>query len=225
MNLIFDAKAHTYTLDGVVLPSVTQVLRASGLIDFSGIPAAVLASAQSRGTKVHSAVHYYNENDLDVGEFVGTFPDYAGFLQSWIALAETGRLKPYRCEYRVVSRKHRYAGTIDWIGEFDGKGAILDFATGDPEDVAKHLQTAGYECAAREQALEDLNLAAFFKIHPSIGRYSVRLKKDGGLPTPHPYRDPRDLSKFLALVTARHIVEQEKGPAQAWMDAWLRDAA
>jgi hypothetical protein len=161
VSLTFDRDSHTYTLDGEIVPSVTQVLRASGLVDFSKIPEGVLAAAQLRGTKVHAAIHYYNEQDLDVGEFMGTFPAYAGYLQSWIALMESGRLKTCLCEHRVASRKHRYAGTIDWLGEFDGRGALLDFATGDPEDVAKDLQTAAYHAAAVEWAAVDEPLRAF----------------------------------------------------------------
>ena len=35
MRLTFAPDTHTYTLDGAIVPSVTQVLRASGLIDYS----------------------------------------------------------------------------------------------------------------------------------------------------------------------------------------------
>lgn len=49
----FDPVAHRYTLDGRVLPSVTQILR--GLDDFSHVPARVLERARDRGTRVHSA--------------------------------------------------------------------------------------------------------------------------------------------------------------------------
>lgn len=225
MALTFDQERHEYTLDQVVVPSVTQVLRASGLIDFSGIPEGILEAAQRRGTIVHQAAHYYNEHDLDVGEFIGNYPKYAPYLLSWIALMESGRLQTHFCEYRVASRKHRYAGTIDWLGEFDGHGALIDFATGDPDDCAKHYQTAGYLTAALEWQDQDPRLAAFFAEHPVVRRYSVRLKKDGKLPTPHPYKDPRDHARFLTLVGARRIVEEERGALKAWTDAWMTEAA
>jgi hypothetical protein len=216
MGLTFDPETHTYTLDGLVVPSVTQVLRASGLVDFGSIPPTLLDAAQLRGTKVHQAVQYFNEHDLDVGEFCGTFPAYAGYLQSWIALFASGRLKTCLCERRVASRKHRYAGTIDWLGEFDGRGALIDFATGDPEDVAKDLQTAAYHAAAVEWQSADRELGAFIAAHPILARYSVRLKKDGRLAAITPYQDPRHLSEFITLVSARRIVEARKGDVAAW---------
>lgn len=217
-SLTFSADAHTYELDGVRVPSVTTVLRASGLIDFNGIPRPILEAARRRGTIVHQAIHFYNEDDLDLETFERDFPSYAGYLRSWIALAESGRLQTVLCEHRVASRKYRYAGTIDWLGVFDGHGAILDFATGDPEDCAKDLQTAGYLSAALEWSREvgEEALAAFIKSQRFLARYSVRLRKDGRLPTPEPYPDARHTAEFLTLVTAQHIVQTRRPKAVDW---------
>jgi hypothetical protein len=218
VSLEFDPVDHVYTLDGLVLQSVTQILKVSGLIDFSHIPERILLAALERGRKVHQAIHYLNENDLDLAQFNSDFPKYAGYVESWRALLSSGRLKTVLCEHRVASRRHRYAGTIDWVGEFDGKGAILDFATGDPEDAAKFLQTAGYDAAAREWANEPGEdvLKDFYQRHRIVERYGVRLKKDGKLPTPERYKDPRNHSEFLALVDARRVVEMYRGEARAW---------
>lgn len=219
MSLEFFEDDHRYELDGNTFQSVTQVLKVSGLIDFSHIPERILAGALERGRKVHKAAHYWLEGDLDVEGFRRSFPGYAGYLDSLIKLFESGRLKTFLCEHRVASRRHRFAGTVDWIGEFDGRGAILDWATGDPEDAAKCLQTAGYDQAAREWASEpgEEKLRAFLEQHRMLDRYSVRLKKDGRLPTPQRYQDPRHRSEFLALVDARRVVELYRGEAHAWM--------
>lgn len=220
MGLVFYQDPHAYELDGTPVPSVTQVLDVSGLIDFSGIPPGILAAARTRGGKVHQAIHYWNERDLDVATFRGTFPEYAGYLDSWIALMESGRLKTVLCEHRVASRRYRYAGTIDWLGELDGHAAILDFATGDPEDCAKDLQTGAYLVAAREWALEpeETALRQFIAAYPFVDRYAVRLKKDGRLPTPERYADPRDTTHFLALLTAQQIVRARKPTAVDWSE-------
>src|SRR6185436_16694471 len=108
------------------------------------------------------------------------------YLQSWMRLMDTGRLKTVLSEHRVACRHPRYAGTLDWLGLFDGQAAILDFATGRPEDAAKHLQTAAYVMAAKAWASEDDQalLKAFLDAHPFIARYGVRLNKAGTLPTP-----------------------------------------
>lgn len=62
-DLIFDETLHRYTLDGEVLPSVTQILKP--LHDFSAIPADVLRRAADFGTAVHKTVELYLKDDLD----------------------------------------------------------------------------------------------------------------------------------------------------------------
>lgn len=220
MSLTFEPVQHVYTLDGEVLPSVTGVLRQSGLVNFDGIPPTILEAARGRGTAVHAAICYFNEADLNVLDFCREFPGYAGYLEGWIRLMESGRLKTILCEHRVASRLHRFCGTVDWIGEFDGKAAILDFATGDPTDAAKCYQTAAYLIAAREWSKEpgeDI-LRAFFSDHPFVERYSVRLKKTGVLPTPMKYPDPRDASAFLTILSAQQIVRAYKPDAIDWSE-------
>jgi len=221
-DLVFldDGGQHEYYLAGERVPSVTGVLRAAGLVDFSSIPKPILEAARTRGTKVHAAIHFYNEHDLNVDWFCREFPGYAGYLESWIRLMDSGRLQTVLCEHRVASRVYRVAGTIDWIGIFDGKAAILDFATGDPEDAAKDLQTGAYEVLGREWAKEpeETVLRQFFTDHPFVQRYGVRLKKDGRLPTPAPYGDPRDKPQFLTLLTAQQIVHVRKPKAMDWTE-------
>lgn len=216
--LTFDAAAHAYTLDAAPVRSVTGLLRKVGLVNFDKIPPTILEAARHRGTTVHQAIHYYNEQDLDVLEFCRTFPGYAGYLQSWMRLMDTGRLQTVLCEHRIASRYPRYAGTLDWLGLFDGQAAILDFATGRPEDAAKHLQTAGYVLAAQvwKQEPHETALKAFVDAHPFIARYGVRLNKAGSLPTPHPYRDPKDFTKFRLIAETVQTVDEEKPKSHPW---------
>jgi hypothetical protein len=218
--LTFDESAHRYTLDGVVVRSVTGILGQSGVVDFSGVPEAILRAAMERGTNVHLAVHYYNEDDLDLEAFAEAFPGCIGYVRSWIELLKSGRLKTVLCEHRVASRVHQYAGTIDWLGEFDGQAAIIDFATGDPKDCAKDLQTMGYVIAATEWSREpgQTILRDFIDRHRYVARYSVRLNKAGSLPAVTRYTDPRDLSDFLALLAAARIVTARKPKTTQWED-------
>lgn len=223
--LTFDAPTHTYTLTGSPVRSVTQILRKVGLVDFRSVPPTILEAARRRGTVVHQACHYYNEGDLDVGEFCSSFPDYAPYLRSWIALVETGRLQPFACEKMIASFAPRFAGTCDFVGTFDGEGVLLDFATGDPADAAKHLQTSAYVLALRawSETPDESSLRTFLDAHPYITRYAVRLQPDGALPLLTPYRDPRDFSKFLTLAHAVAIVDDERPESIEW--DWQDDEA
>jgi len=214
-GLQFDAPSHIYTLDGEKLPSVTGVLKFGNLIDFSQIPTGVLAAAQQRGTAVHAAVHYYNEHDLDVGEFVRTFPDWGGYLQAWINFCDQRHYLPLLNEYRVVSRRHRVAGTLDTLGVLDGRAVLLDYATGRPEDVCKNLQTAGYYGLALETAVEDRTLQKFFNSYPVVKRGAVALHKDATFSI-EMYTEPTDYREFLALATAFWVVAKHR--PRAWKE-------
>jgi len=207
-GLTFDATVHRYTLDDVVVPSVTQILKASGLIDFSGIPESILEAARVRGTTVHQAIHFLNEGDLDFDQFRADFPAYVGYVEAWLSFVSQRNFLPVLNEHRIASRRHQIAGTFDTIGLLDGHCALVDYATGRPEDVSKDLQTAGYLGLALEWAEEpdaDPRLRQVLQQCPVIKRYAVALRKDGTFQF-CPYSDPTDFRKFLTLVEAQHIV-------------------
>jgi hypothetical protein len=210
MMLTFDHAAHRYALEGVIVPSVTQILKASGLIDFSGIPVGTLNAALERGTVVHEAIHFFNDGDLDLDQFREDFPAYVGYLEGWLSFCDQRHFVPVLNEHRVASPRHLVAGTLDSLGLLDGQAVLLDFATGRPSDVCKWLQTAAYELLAREWAAEDPALAAFFDAHGFVKRYAVALRKDGTFRL-EGYTAPSDAREFLALLTAFRIVEKYRG--------------
>lgn len=218
MALEFDPLAHVYTLDGDRVPSVTGVLKAAGLIDFSHIPSATLEAARTRGTVVHQAIHFFNERDLDVGAFVRDFPSYRAYLTAWMQFCASREFVSVLCEHRIASRRYRVAGTLDCLGLLDGSPVLLDFATGDPGEAAKDLQTAAYALIAREWADEDPALADFMGRHPAIRRYGVALRSDGSFRL-EPYTDPTDTRHFLTLLEAQRIVAQRRPRALADMVA------
>jgi hypothetical protein len=207
--LTFDPVLHRYTLDGEPLRSVTGILRESGLIDFSHIPDPILTSARARGTAVHQAIHFFNENDLDVDAFRQDYPECAGYLDAWIKFCHERTFEPMLSEHRIASRIHRVAGTLDCLGILDGRAVLLDFATGDPADCAKDLQTAGYLLIAQEWSTEDPRLFDFFKSHPFAHRFAVALRADGSFRVEQ-YSDRTNYRDFLALVAARAIVEARR---------------
>jgi len=196
--LLFDEPTHRYTLDGVAVPSVTQVLRAGGLFDaFDRLPEGVRLGALERGRLVHQALHYLNEQDLDLVQFARDFPELQGYVQGWIDFCAQRAFVPMLCEYRLASRRHQLAGTADCFGELDGHGALVDFATGGAP-IGKDLQTSAYLSMAYEASLEDARLAQYLDTHPVVKRFAVLLRKDGGFQI-HQYADPGDFRRFLLL--------------------------
>lgn len=206
MALLFDAARHEYFLDGVQLPSTTQILRDAGLIRLDGIPPFILEAARKRGSAVHQLVHFFNEGDLD---WASVDPAYTGYLDAWRAFVEERQLQVLLCEYRLASRRHRTTGTLDLLCQIAGEGWLIDYKTGDPEDVAADLQTGSYFGMAMEWATEDAQLAGVLPRFPRWRRGAVRLRKDGRF-VAHEYTDPRDYSRFQTLAAAWHI-RNERG--------------
>jgi hypothetical protein len=92
-QIVFDELTHTYTMEGERWPSVTGVLQRAGLIDFSDIPGPIMAAALDRGSAVHRAIHYYNENALDVDDFARTFPAYWPYVCAWLSFLDDSKFE------------------------------------------------------------------------------------------------------------------------------------
>ena len=58
---------HTYLYDGLMLPSVTQILGVKYRNDYASVPPAVLDNASKRGTAVHKAIENFNVSGYDDG--------------------------------------------------------------------------------------------------------------------------------------------------------------
>lgn len=58
---------HTYLYDGLMLPSVTQILGVKYKNDYASVPPAVLENASRRGTAVHKAIENFNVSGYDDG--------------------------------------------------------------------------------------------------------------------------------------------------------------
>lgn len=66
-TLEFYPENHTYLYDGLMLPSVTQILGVKYKNDYANVPPAVLNNAAQRGTAVHKAIENFNVSGYDDG--------------------------------------------------------------------------------------------------------------------------------------------------------------
>lgn len=158
----FDAATHTYRMAGEEWPSVTTVLGAAGLSDYSGVPQDALEYAQKRGTAVHKAAWWHDIGDLDEST---VSPAIAGYVEAWKAFRRNTGFTPESIEQITWCKTYRYFGTYDRIGRFsDGRIAVVDLKTG-PESPSWKYQLAGYA-----------------RLHPEPlkrERIAVQLSKDG----------------------------------------------
>lgn len=66
-TLEFFDDTHTYLYDGLILPSVSQILGVKYRNDYASVPPAVLNNAAKRGTAVHKAIENFNVSGYDDG--------------------------------------------------------------------------------------------------------------------------------------------------------------
>ena len=143
---IFNKENHTYTLDGKILISVTQLMRKHGLApDYSGINETVLQRKAERGTLIHEEIERYIKHG-ELG-FTSEQDDFIGFAK------ELG-LKNMRSEQIV--NNDLVAGTIDLLAErVAGKATIkvlADYKTGTTVDKeAVRWQLSLYERLSGEK--------------------------------------------------------------------------
>lgn len=58
-------ESHTYIYDGIILPSITQILKIKFGNKYNGISKEVLQKASIKGTKVHQAIEDYEKRSID----------------------------------------------------------------------------------------------------------------------------------------------------------------
>lgn len=88
-------------------------------------------------------------------------------FQKWIAEND---VKPISCEQTLISRKHGFAGTADFIGQVNGKTVIVDWKTSRSYSIKNGWQLAGYRMAAIEEGLVD----------DTCGMIGVQIARDTG---------------------------------------------
>lgn len=156
-DLTYNPETHEYHWRGKLVPSVTQVLKATGLIDDSWYS----EESARRGQAVHRAVELDEAGTLD-GSTV--HPKVLPYLEAWRQFRrDTGYSSEVR-EYQVYHQSAQYAGTVDDRGILQGNKVILDRKTGGPQ-LWHQFQLAAYAMAHDEPRL--------------YRRIRVQLKPDG----------------------------------------------
>lgn len=160
----FDESKHEYTLDGVRIPGVTEILSPITADGYSKINPAVLERAAMKGTLVHEWCEMFDygcAEDFMPSEVVPYCQAYADFIRDYRPAWE-------KIEDIVYSDYYGYAGRLDRFGRIDGELSVVDIKTIASPSMKTHIsvccQTAAYAYAI---GLSDAK------------RYALYLKPDG----------------------------------------------
>lgn len=154
----YEDSTHTYWLDGVRVPSITQCMKPACFDAFDFVNDAVLATAAANGSALHRMVELYEERgDFDLGwasseAEADLMVDLLSDLDAYLDFkAKTGFVVT-RSEQIVASRKYKFAGRLDLTGMFPGESTsnILEIKRTATPPRSAGIQTAGQEIALRE---------------------------------------------------------------------------
>lgn len=111
-------------------------------------------AAGAFGTSVHGAIECtMRGGQLEVSSLT---PEVQARFNSWIEWKSQHTFNPKFLEMEVISEKYGYAGTLDYVGEYDGKMSIIDWKTNKTMDKeAAPLQLAAYWVALKEMSGEE----------------------------------------------------------------------
>lgn len=181
-NLVFDAKKHEYSVGGVVIPSVTQIIRFLSCDTAAAASPAMRDAAAERGSRIHEACTAF---DVD-GDGIDVDGDIIGYVRAYAAFLRDYRIREwilFEAPLLSVSVTNLYAGTIDRYGIIDGLPTLVDIKTGSKINMPLHrVQLAGYTRLLRDN---EYSVQATAVLH---------LRKDGS----YTYR-PQETADVIAF--------------------------
>ena len=188
VNFQFDESTHTYTVDGVRIPSVTQILETVGLVDYKDIPRDVFAYAAERSVAVHSAAEFFDQHDLDIDSLD---PQVMKYFIGWKNFRQDYPFEVFESEKIHVGELNglKFGMKADRVVKL-GKGQIgvYDIKCTSKLHPAYGVQTAGYV------------LGLGFKCDPEVARRFVVHLRPNSLYQLHEYKDPKDGEIFEAAL-------------------------
>jgi len=156
----FIEDSHTYIVDGLILPSVSEIMRTVAMKYYANIEKAVLDKAADRGKRVHSSVELF--------EKIGVLPDdeIRPYLTQYKIAKKLKGFEPTWIEERLTNGA--YCGTLDMIARYRGQPVIIDLkATSKINTELLEVQLAAYLELARYNGFDITEC------------YCLHLKKDG----------------------------------------------
>lgn len=185
-KLTFDPVAHAYTLNGKLIPSVTQIIS-----ETIGHGWSAADWYLTRGQAIHKCAEFITQGkDF---KFDQRLSGYVAALKKFFAETKAETIKS---ELRVGSLVYQYAGTLDLICKIGNKNVVIDWKHS-IDKIRIPLQIGGYAVAARETIGTEYCFGAGVQIKES-GEYAMTEI----FPLAIPARE------FLALRTAYRIKEK-----------------
>lgn len=202
-ELTFDEPTHTYRLDGIVVPSVTSILKVLG--GYEGIPQHILDKAAARGSAIHKATEFYDNDTLDWTSLDDELIDY---VNAWGNFREDTGAEIIEIEQRTYHPALKVAGTPDRVlvlkKRLKGLGPVGRLTLADIKSSWQMMPATGPQTAAYTEFRNAHVKAASDKVKDRLG---VQLKRDGTYEVHH-YNDPSDWNTFVSCLNVTRWKEK-----------------
>lgn len=184
-ELEFEERKHIYRLDGIQIPSVTQLMKPLDDMVYETIDSKILENAARRGTIVHNAIDNYLEFGIeDIPE------ELRGYFDAFLAWKKKENPEIVAAERRVYHKALRYAGTCDLLCMINGKLTLVDYKTSSAiQPMLYPLQLEGYAKAWETHGV---------KVEEKL---ILHLKRDGKYAVHRYPQNPEYYSVIFALST------------------------
>ena len=160
-------ESHTYIFNGVILPSITQILKVKFGNKYLGVSNSTLERAANLGTEVHKAIEDYETKGIENIELKE--------LRNYVFLKVRNNFKCLKNEVPIVlflDDKPVAAGRVDLILEQNGQVGIADIkrtSTFDKEYVA--YQTNLYRIGYQQTYGEDITFLRGLHLRDNTRKY------------------------------------------------------
>ncbi len=180
VTFTFDEQRHLYRrADGLIIPSITQVLKQTGWANYDDIRVDILERASERGTAVHAITEFLDtemagvpEEEIDLSP---VNPEYLPYVRAWLNFKAD-------CDVQILDVEQQAIGNINGMPvgrKYDrraivaGREAVLEIKTGESRYPWWGLQLAGYDSTTpqcpnqlhRERYAVQLRKSATYQMH------------------------------------------------------------
>lgn len=149
-GLEFEETKHVYTLDGIIIPSVSTVMEPLNADKYAGISKATLDNAANKGTAVHDCI----ENWIKFG-FMDIPPEHQSYIDGFMEWWNKNTPKVVGSEIRLYHKILGYGGTCDLLAYIGDKLTLIDYkSTYVLSDMTCRIQLEAYAQALASHGIK-----------------------------------------------------------------------
>lgn len=124
----FIKEQHLYLVDGVLVPSVTQILQLIFPNKYKNVDKTILNKKASFGTEGHSIIEKLDVSDINIAKnqiLDIKNKDLEVCIREYLRLVKKYKIEPLEHE-KMVSYKYLFCGTLDLIANIEGIRTLCD---------------------------------------------------------------------------------------------------